>query len=382
MIFQRKMNSIPKPIPYVIILLVLWAMVQTLIFHLYGIKSAVDTTFYLEDAALIRQGIWPTGRGLMYISYSMLLAVIQVIGLSVSWIILIQIAASLFATIAIFRLATDLYKNKYAGVFAVVFYLLWIKIHQWNFILYTDSLFASLTIISLTLFYFSKKRRDYIVASIVLLFAIFIRPNGVGLIIAMGGFLMVKFYFDEKRVLKNSFLGISVVLIAIVINHLFEAHIDSFLDSYAKAEVIYPGRQLFLSPPHDLVIPNGDSPALLQLAAFIIYNPVYFGKLFLLKALLFLANVKPYFSWVHNFIIIVVLYPIYYLAVLGYRRLNDRAVKTFVSLFIGLQIGIVGLTSENWDGRFLIPLLPLIFVLAAGELSVIAKKVFHGSNER
>ncbi len=84
----------------------------------------------------------------------------------------------------------------------------------------------------------------------------------------------------------------------------------------------------------------------------------------MLKGLLFIGNVKPYYSWLHNAHIAVFLYPVYTAAAYGFWHLEKVKLKLVTGSFIAFQFLTVCFTSVNWDGRFLLPVLPLVFNLA------------------
>jgi hypothetical protein len=76
--------------------------------------------------------------------------------------------------------------------------------------------------------------------------------------------------------------------------------------------------------------------------------------------------VKPYFSPIHNTIIVLILYPVYIFAIIGYFRFGKTQFeKYFIAGYVASLVFTVSLTSENWDGRFLMPVLPFIFLLAS-----------------
>jgi len=140
----------------------------------------------------------------------------------------------------------------------------------------------------------------------------------------------------------------------------------AFIESYSKAELIYPNISLGLQLPVDLIIPSDEHAPLTCLLMFMYSNPVYFLKITSLKLLLFLGNIKPYFSRAHNALIIGFLFPLYFFALKGFQYfMAHRKEHYFMAGFIIMQTAIVSLTSENWDGRFLIPVLPFVFMLSA-----------------
>jgi len=114
-----------------------------------------------------------------------------------------------------------------------------------------------------------------------------------------------------------------------------------------------------------LIIPEAHFPPLMRLVIFIFSNPIYFTKISLIKAALLLAHVKPYYSFFHNAVICIFLYPIYYFMIKGMNSFVGSNIKLFMLIFILFQVITVSLTSENWDGRFLLPILPYVFIIAS-----------------
>jgi len=72
---------------FLIALGVLWIIVQWFTYQSFGINSSVDVELYLSDAKTILLGSVPCGRSIMYLSYSVLLAVVHWFGLSSKYII-------------------------------------------------------------------------------------------------------------------------------------------------------------------------------------------------------------------------------------------------------------------------------------------------------
>ena len=89
---------------------------------------------------------------------------------------------------------------------------------------------------------------------------------------------------------------------------------------------------------------------------FILYNPIFFLKLSLAKLFYFYGNAKPYFSWQHNVVIIGFLWTVYGFGIKGFKYLKKNH-KVFLLSYL-----MIVLCSEDWDGRFLIPVLPVVFV--------------------
>lgn len=349
------------------LLLLLWLLVQLGVWLHYGVVEAVDSDYYLQNTQALLQGHLPTDRGIWYVSYSAFLALVFWLGGNLTAVVLLQFIFSGLAAIALYKVVFHLFQDLWTAFFAVLFYLVWIKIHQWNSYIYTESLFTSLSIISFALLSLSKRTAEYILTGIVIAFTLFLRPTGICFFIALCVFMFYK-GIQKKLFSKTAFFFIlpaMLLLALILLNTMLDEYIFYFIDSYSKGELIYPNVSLGLRPPEHLDIPSALHAPLIQLVEFILYNPVYFIKISLIKLLLFVGNIKPYFSWMHNALIVVVLYPLYALAVYGYRKMEDSAEKFFIVSFILAQTFTVSMTSENWDGRFLLVILPFVFILSA-----------------
>ena len=318
---------------------------------------------YHDNATALLQGVFPEGRDVWYISYSIFLAGVSLLG-GDHLAVLVQV---LFSGVALYFLYQATYKITGVNMTAFLtcaFYLAWIKIHQWNFFIYTESLFTSLSIISFAALILSRTSKQYAITFIIFVFTVFVRPTGIALIVGVlvYGFAHLYHRLNKKVWVATIFIGVAVALL--IINSAMKDY--GFLDSYGKAELIYPNISLGLLPPDDLIMPAGDNSPLVSLITFIYSNPVYFIKITMIKLLLFLGNVKPYFSITHNVLIVAFLFPLYFFAIKGFQHFtSNRQEHYFIAGLVIMQCAIVSLTSENWDGRFLISILPFVFMLSS-----------------
>jgi hypothetical protein len=355
-----------------VFLSLLWLLIQAFLFIRFGARTSVDSELYLTDAANLLYGQLPEGRSIWYVSYSAFLAFIFFCGGNSIIVVFVQIFLSGVATLCLYQLALEVYGKRNVAILAVLFYLLWIKIHEWNTFLYTESLFTSCSIISFVVLVKSKNAWHYLAASLLLLFTFFIRPTGFALVVGLLCYWVFSLRREYlKRILALAFIGALGAVVLLV------GMLENFplIDSYSKAEIIYPNITLGIEVPLNLYIPHADQSTLVRMFLFAINNPIYFLKLFSLKLFLFLGNVKPYFSIFHNTVIVLILYPMYFFAAKGFLKFPaHRKEKYFVAGFVITQTLTVALTSENWDGRFLVPLLPFVFLLAANGIALAFKK--------
>ena len=350
-----------------VFLLLIWVLVQTYVYLHFGVKEAVDSEVYIADANLLRSYTLPTGRSFWYTGYSAVLAGIFYLGGGTKVIVLVQMLMSGVAAGAIFLLVENIGKSLFIAFTATFLYLIWIKIHEWHTIVYSDSLFTSSTIITLTVWHYAKRNWQYAVALVLFLFTCLVRPTGINFFAGIMGYVgyIVTRTNRPAPVTLAIFLIILFFITVGAFNFILQDYVPSLIASYGRAEIIYPNVSLGVPRPAHLNLPDASYPPLWQLLLFAAYNPLYFFKLFLIKATLYLAHVKPYFSTVHNVLIVLFLYPVYGLAIIGFRHFPKSPVRLFIGIFIFCQVITIGLTSENWDGRFLLPTLPYVFILAA-----------------
>ena len=344
----------------------LWASIQLALYRHFGPHTAIDSALYIANAQRLLQGEFRYDSNFWYSGYSAFLAVVWGLGGGVRQAVWLQIALSGGAALALWQAVHRLSGAPRTAYLAVLFYLLWFKIHQWNMILYTESLFTSCCIFSFALLVLARRRWQVGLAGLLIGYTALVRPSGYCFLLGVAAYGVVRL----RRTTLNPAAwwllagGVGVGLL-LLLNKMLASYI--LVESYARAEIIYPGLTLGLQPPAALVLPAATLPPLVRLLAFVASNPLYFCKLAVIKLLLFISNVKPYFSWRHNLAITLVLWPLYYFAFRGGQKLLLRhaAATGFIVAFAGAQAITVALTTENWDGRFLIPVLPFVFTLAA-----------------
>ncbi len=344
------------------------AMQVFLLYH-YGIQLAVDSTFYIEEATTIRSGQFPPiGRSIWYITYFVILASFDTHATSLYAVVIFQMIISIVVTTTLYYTAKKIFNSRLAGLIAALLYTLWLPLQEWNTFIYTESLFTSFCLLIGSGLILATHRYQYFMIGVLFIITFFLRPTGFGLLAAGAVYLLI----SVKNRYGWSIFWACIIPVFLLVIWLLNTMLQSYelIDSYAKAEIIYPNITLGVKPPETLRIPDKVGAPLIDVIIFFSYHPVYFLKLFLIKLILFFGNVKPYFSMFHNVLIVGVLYPCYYFAIRSFRQLQGyQKEKSFILTFIFVQALTVSLTTENWDGRFLLPVLPFVFLLAAGRIA-------------
>lgn len=349
-----------------VFLISLWAIIQAFAYFHFDMRTSVDSDLYIGIAENLLQGKLPEGRETYYFSYGFLVAIPMFFGLSYEFVLMIHFTLALASLVCLYKLASEISGSIQVGFIAGLLFVLWFKFQQWNLIVYTDASFAHLTMISVFCLHKANSKLHYFLAIAMIIFTAFLRPTGMGFLFAIFAY----FGFSSfEAIFKNKFFGVSISVLAfciflVLLNFAMSHYINWFIESYAKAEIIYPNESLFVQKPENLTFPNENHIPLIRLITFFLYNPVYMFKITALKMALFIGHIKPYYSISHNIFIVGFLYPIYFFAVRGFSRFPNKKLKFFILAFVFFQILTVSFTSENWDGRFLLSLLPWIFLLA------------------
>jgi hypothetical protein len=337
-----------------IVIFIAWAAAQLLAFLFFGVAISTDSIAYIDGARNMLNGTLPAGYIAWYSSYCLLIAITMMIGAAPAYVVALQLMLSALATWSVYKITFYLSENRLSAFVAAILFATWPDLQQWNFLVYTDSPFTSMVLITVAAIIY---RRNYILVLALIIFTVFLRPPGVVFLAACLVFLRFRN--------RSLYLLAALFLILLFANYVMKDYADDFLESYASATIIYPDESLGVESPANLYMPGSEYPPLLRPVLFALGNPLYFIKISSVKCFLFVGHVKPYFSVIHNTLIVVFLWPLYFLAVIGFRSTKPSALRSFIAVFMILQVVMVSITSENWDGRFLLPVLPWVFMLSS-----------------
>lgn len=140
----------------------------------------------------------------------------------------------------------------------------------------------------------------------------------------------------------------------------------TLIETYVRGELLYGYAPWAIESPTALWQPPAAWAPAVRLAAFAWHNPVFFGRLVVGKLALFCGYARPYHSIGHIALIVLLIWPTYWLTWRGARNATVwLPARLFLATVVLGQAAIVALTVEDWDGRFLIAVLPAVFALAA-----------------
>jgi hypothetical protein len=347
-----------------------------------GAVLVTDSMRYLHSAEQISIGNFYQKDEFWYYAYCLFLSIFLKLKLGHSVIVFAQIIISLVATLLLFRASQNFGFSKKIAFVSVLVYLLFFDLWRWNCYILTESLYASG--VAIFVFFLSRleqKRNMYNYAYCILLaICIFwIRPNGISLIFS---FLMYTFfketYFIRNNVLKYVSICIVVLIGFLVLNKMLGSY--QLVENYQRGETIYNFSTIPTYRGHEfalLEIPNNlnikaEGTTLEKAFWFYIQNPVFGIKLFSFKVFWFLTHTKPYYSVAHNLWCLLMLLPLYFGLIFHIIKSKNSPLNLFLILYFLSNLLIIGFSCEDWDGRFIVGILPFLFVFG---LSIFMRKV-------
>jgi hypothetical protein len=377
------MRLIVEKYRYVLIL-VFFCSIQFAVFQTHGIRIVNDSNRYMEYSHAIAYGDFYQEHNIWYFGFCGFMAVFFKLGLGIKSIILAQVLISACSVLLLQKAMEKLSGNVLASLVTCLAYLCFIEVSSWNFYILTESLFVSSIcafVYFLTHYTFSKHKFDLILTSLFALIVFWLRPIGISLVVAFALYLYVALLHNLLKNWQKIFLALTFSLAFLV---LLTFMLSSFhlVENYATGEIVfgisripnYHGHeQILMEIPKDLYVPTQGS-TLYKAIDFYVKNPVFGLKLLFLKAFYFLSHYKPYYSFWHNVHTLFLLIPAYIGTILFLKSANYLALKTFVLSYIVFSTLIIMLTCEDWDGRFLMGLIPILSYASVLAIDRILRK--------
>ena len=200
------------------ILILLWVFVQIIAYIHFDMRASIDSDLYITNAIKLTQGELPHGREFFYSTYSLLVAIPYILGLTPDYVIFFHLIVALVSIICLYKLTQLISKNNQTAFIAAILYVLWFKFQQWNLIMYTDAIFSSLVVVSTYALFIAHKKSQLILAFFLISFTILIRPTGIGLLFAVIVYLTYRFVKNRK---VNSRTKTSIYIVAILVSLVF-----------------------------------------------------------------------------------------------------------------------------------------------------------------
>jgi hypothetical protein len=355
----------------------LWVLLQiAFLVRYHGPHFANDSAPYLDYAHNIAErGYFEPGHYRRYILYPLFESLFLRLGWGWWGIVGGQLVLAGLAARALYGATRRLTPGggRRAAALATALFILWPETQQFNAYLLTESLFISLSVLALAAFVQARRGRpgDYLLLVALLLLCALARPNGfvVGMAAALAGLLSLAHRPDKRP------LGlVLLVLLALspVLWRLLNYQLATYtlIETYQRGDLIFLVKDWAVHAARPLVLPPPGLSPVGRLAYFYWHNPVVGLRLVLGKLFVFASGLKPHYSLLHKLMSVLLLWPCYWLAARAARQRQVwRPARLLLVLVPVLQAGIVMLTVDDYDVRFLAPVLPFVFVLAALQLT-------------
>lgn len=348
-------------------MLATWSCVQLVCLYQTGVRIVGDAPRYLggAEALLAGQGLSPSAQ-----PYSLTVALYAlglVVGPGVLGIVAIQVALSCIATLRIARAADVAYGSR-AGLVAGLLFALWWEIQRRNFFLLTTSLFVSVSVLAVAQAIGSRTSQSRVLAGFLAVAAALLRPDGVLVGAAICVFWGYRWARGQTPLRRAIVAGLAAAVATLA-----SAPLNAFAVKIRIPELFLNGTVIWgheasriepvTSVPDSLA--TLDQP--LRTAGWLLVeHPMYLAGLLAARLKLWVLHVKPYYSTAHNVFLAATYYPVYVLAAVGLRSTpRTEGVRLLLATWLLLQALFVSLTFEDWSGRWLLHVMPALFILAA-----------------
>lgn len=375
-LFQEVKAIFHKTYTHLIIICLAYICFSLYNYKINGVKIVNDSARYIEYASSLQDGFFIDPHNFWYIGYPIYILIINLLGGDTQTVVFGQYFLGLIAIISLYFASLNIWNNRLSALFTGLIFIIFIDIGQWTSYVLTESLYVSFICFSLYLLSLiykgSANKALYITTFVTIIFTILMKPTGIALLGALlFTFVTYSLKVVRSRLLKSLIAIACLTVFLVLVNKMLTTFL--IMENYQKGEIIYdittlPPRAeyqlMIISPPKDIYIPEDSTLPIIKIVNFIFHHPIYWTHLFLAKVFFLLAHIRPYWSISHNIYSLAVLLTCYYFFIKVVKREKLSIPIIFSGFYLGVHILSVAITSEDWDGRFLIPMLPVIFLFS------------------
>jgi 4-amino-4-deoxy-L-arabinose transferase-like glycosyltransferase len=331
----------------------------------YGVLLGADSPGYIALADNLVQGRPLEGPAVWNLGYIAVVALCQQTAGGLGAIVGIQLTFAGLAAVAQYHLGRKLC-GSVAGLVAAGLLVTNPDIVRWHAYILTDSLYTSLVILSTWSIYRASERKGhwYLIATIVVLATALVRPNGWILFPVAAVFWTARAMPPGRPRWLAASAAVLLAVIAVIAVLNFgardQARVLEFL--IRRGDVIwgYPEGRLLM--PAD---PESAERSWLTLWNYVLRHPLETVHLAISRVATELIRARPFYPALINGILLAYLLPLYIFALLGFSRLRNKPLAHLLAAVVSGHLLIVGVTFADWSGRFLVYILPLVFVFSA-----------------
>lgn len=361
------------------IIFILFTFLATHVFLYFsqGIVSNLEAEKYILQADYLLQGRFPSAsKYYFYLPIIYLIAAAKKLSFGYGLVVFIQSLFSAFALMLFYKGTKKMFSDRVALTAALAL-CLFLPFTQWNFFLYSESIFISLSMI---LFYavchFEKQNVYHFLLIIALLTTlVFTRPFGALFIPPLFVYFLFSRYENKKLKLYTVLTAMLFILVMYVsIQAVFHGGEDmDAMKPFIEEHIICFVPQKPEGAKLDLKYYNNGARDIFY---YILHNPGHFTKLMLERLYSFFKFTRPWYSKIHNLFLLFFIVPVYLLFFFGVAKFvtqKSNLVFYIIPLILLYSLATT-LQCDDWHSRFTMPLLPPIFALAAYGFHLILSK--------
>jgi hypothetical protein len=334
-------------------------------------QTGADTPRYIDGAARLVDGRPLEDIQAVHAGYLALVALCHSAGVGTTAVVLIQIGVAAIAVAAVGQLGCAL-AGPSAGLIAAALFACDIETARWHRFVLTDSLYLSLLPIAVWTVHRAVAERvadwRHMLAAAVSLAAL-AALRLEGWLVPPLAALHWAAHGAGGRVRRAA--GVAVVLLGATLLLAVMPKVHPNAEWILPVDSLLSGQTIWGSDRWTIAMPPGRSSGLEYAAT----HPAKTSALLLARVAVHLVHVRPFYSVMHNALILVWLVPVYAFAVLGWQYVRHQPLAHWLLSAIAVQTAIVAITHADWDGRPLAHVLPLIYVLSAcGAAHVLTRR--------
>ncbi len=378
-----------------LLLIVLLALESFFLFDSLGVKYVNDSQRYLAYAEALASGFYTEAHNVWYLGYVGFIYAVRLFSDSFFVLVMTQYAYSGIGIVFLYLAIEKLHPEGYAALIGGILYLILIEICTWNAYILCESVYFNNLVIAFYLLVQchqkSNVKRPTIFIFLMLLavlLAALTKPTGVALVLTLSLYVGVSLWKSVQisKTVKYGSLIIVITIFLLLTNRMLNTF--SLIENYQTGEIIYDisnsdNHQILEAHPYlvnaipsDLNVLPKNYPPLFGIAHFVVTNFRFWISLFAEKVMYFVLHIRPYWSLKHIIFNLLTILPIYFFT-FRYLRWGSFRIRLFVLTYLLTHVLIVGTTTVDWDGRFFVPVLPVLLICAAQGAERIRSRLFY-----
>lgn len=349
------------------ILFIAWFATTLIYLNIYGIVTSLEAGKYIEEAErFINNGAFSTPRFWFY-SITLFFMIISLkLKLGMVGAFVMQALLNLGAYLLFYKALKKIFTFPIIPILIIIYLLAFGFYQNWIVFLYTESAFFSLILILFSILILYPPANPKNIFRLILVFILLLLSRPLGILFA--GSLYCYLLFTANRKWKW-ILGAGSILLMVfgyfTINAVFGSLKDWTITQAFEQESIICDMPA-MPPYQQLTLTSTGSPVY-HLLYYLTNNFSHFLHFAGVKLQYFFLMTRPYYSNLHNYILLFNVIPLYILSLVGLftKRIKFPAgISTFLLCSIILFALTIVFQCDDYHNRFALSIFPFFVILA------------------